>query len=429
MSEIDGRSIERIGKSREAPPIFRQGNSIGCGNLAAIGVTMGCYESIRFDGDRAQRRAPLAPLRGTTPDTGGLMLARSCLTIAAFALCCSTANAQQKAFYAGKQLTILVNYDAGGPTDLEARLLSRHLGRHIPGNPRIIVQNMGGAAGLIGTKYLGEIAPRDGTMMGYFTGATQRYVSNPERFNVDFRTYEFIAVLPSGRIHFMRTDVPPGIKRAADVIKGENIVVGGLGPQQPKDMAMRLTLDMLGARYSYVTGYNSSAQAMLALQRGEISYYADSPPLYKTKIAPEVKEGKLIPLFYDPGFDGTAFSVPAYMKDHPIQPFHELYRSIKGTMPSGQLWEAYKSMLLVNGTMYRMLTLPPEAPRDTVGALRAAVVKLAADKQYIDEALKLMGDAPEYVTSTTLNDEVRKALTIDPKLKDFMDAYGKRVAK
>ncbi len=248
---------------------------------------------------------------------------------------------------------------AGGPTDLEARLLSRHLGRHIAGNPRIIVQNMGGAAGLIGTKYLGEVAPRDGTMMGYFTGATQRYVSNPERFNVDFRTYEFIAVLPSGRIHFMRTDVRPGIKRAADVIKGENIVVGGLGPQQPKDMAMRLTLDMLGARYTYVTGYNSSAQAMIALQRGEISYYADSPPLYKTKIEPQVKAGTLIPVFYDPGFDGTDFSVPAYMKDHAILPFHELHRSIKGTMPSGQLWEAYKSMLLVNGTMYRMIALPP----------------------------------------------------------------------
>ena len=144
------------------------------------------------------------------------MLARSCLAIAALALCCNNAGAQQP-FYAGKQLTILVNYDAGGPTDLEARLLSRHIGRHIAGNPRIIVQNMGGAAGLIGTKYLGEVAPRDGTMLGYFTGATQRYVSNPERFNVDFRTYEFIAVLPSGRIHFMRTDVRPGIKRAADV--------------------------------------------------------------------------------------------------------------------------------------------------------------------------------------------------------------------
>ena len=169
--------------------------------------------------------------------------------------------------------------------------LSRHIGQHIPGNPRIIVQNMGGAGGLIGTKYLGEVAPRDGWMMGYFTASTQRYVSNPERFKVDFRTYEFIAVLPSGRIHFMRTDVRPGIKTAADVIKGEDIVVGGLAARRPKDMAMRLTLDMLGVQYRYVTGYNSSAQAMIALQRGEISYYADSPPLYRTKIEPQVKAG------------------------------------------------------------------------------------------------------------------------------------------
>ena len=112
-----------------------------------------------------------------------------------------------------------------------------------------------------------------------------------------------------------------------------------------------------------------------------------------------MKEGKLIPVFYDPNFDGKDFSVPAYMKDHAILPFHELYRSIKGTMPSGELWEAYKSILLVNGTMYRMLALPPGAPQDAVNALRAAVVKLAADKSYIDEAHKLMGDVPEYVTS------------------------------
>ena len=76
----------------------------------------------------------------------------------------------------------------------------------------IIVQNMAGAAGMVATKYLGEVASRDGTMLGYFTGSTQRYVSIPERFNVDFRSYEFIAVVPSGRIHFMRTDVRPGIK-------------------------------------------------------------------------------------------------------------------------------------------------------------------------------------------------------------------------
>jgi tripartite-type tricarboxylate transporter receptor subunit TctC len=335
----------------------------------------------------------------------------------------------EPAFYAGKQITILVNYDAGGPTDLEARVFSRHIAKHIPGNPRVIVQNMGGAGGIVGTKFLGEVGPRDGSMLGYFTASTQRYVSNPERFKVDFRTYEFIAVLPSGRIHFMRTDIRPGMHAPADVVGGENIVVGGLQRDGPKDVAMRLTLDMLGAHYRYVTGYNSSAQAMIALQRGEINYYADSPPLYKTKIEPLVKAGSLMPVFYDPQYDGHEFAVPLYMRSYSIKPFHELYKSIKGTMPSGQLWEAYKSLLLTNGTMYRQIVLPPGAPQAAVTTLRAAVAQLANDQDYIAEANKVMGEAPEYVTSASLNDDVRKALSISPELKAFMDAYGKSQPK
>jgi tripartite-type tricarboxylate transporter receptor subunit TctC len=340
-------------------------------------------------------------------------------------LATGAADAQQP-FYAGKKLTILVNYDAGGATDLEARLIARHIGKHIPGNPTIIVQNMGGAGGLIGTKYLGEVAPRDGSMVGYFTGSSQRYVSNPERFKVDFRTYEFVAVVPSGRIHFMRTDVKPGIKTATDVVKGQDIIVGGLGRDGPKDMTMRLTLDMLGANYRYVTGYNSSARAMLALFRGEINYYADSPPLYKSKIAPLVAKGELVPIFYDPGYDGTAFNVPTFVKGLPIMPFQELHQKIKGTQPSGQMWEAYKSILYVNGQMYRLVTLPPGAPKAAVDALRGAVLRTEKDPAYISEAQKLMGDVPNYVSSPTLNDDVRKALSISPELKAFMVAYAKK---
>jgi len=350
-----------------------------------------------------------------------------CPAIASFLFLVAAAGAQaQPSFYAGKQLTILVNYDAGGPTDFEARLLARHIGKHIAGRPNIIVQNMAGAGGLIGTKYLGEVAPRDGTMAGYFTGSTQRFVSNPERFSVDFRTYEFIAVLPSGRLHFMRTDVKPGIKTATDVVKSQDLVVGGLGRDGPKDLAMRLTLDLLGVRYKYVTGYNSSAQAVLALQRGEISYYSDSPPLYKTKIDPLVKAGQLIPVFYDPQFDGSEFSVPKYVKGLAIMPFHEFHKTIKSTMPTGPLWEAYKSILHVNGTMYRLIALPPGAPKDAVNALREAVLRLNEDKDYLEEAERTMGDMPEYVSGPNLNDEVRKGLSISPELKAFLEDYVKK---
>ena len=332
-------------------------------------------------------------------------------------------------FYAGKTLFILVNYDAGGPTDIEARVLARHLAKHIPGNPNIIVQNMGGAAGLVGAKYLGEVAPKDGLVAGYLTAATQRYVANPDKFNVDFRTYEFIAIVPSGRIHFMRADVKPGIRQATDIVKAQNIVMGGLGPDAPKDLAMRLTLDMLGVPYKYVTGYNSSAQAQLALQRDEISYYADSPPIYNTKIEPLVKSGLLAAVFYDPGYDGVAFSVPKQMKGLPILPFHELYQKAKGGQPSGPLWEAYKSLLTVNGAMYRLMALPPGAPQAAVDALREAVLQLNDDRAYLEEAQKTMGDAPEYISNLHLNDDVRKGLSIEPGLKKFMDDYVKQAER
>src|ERR1043166_9892269 len=101
---------------------------------------------------------------------------------------------------------------------------------------------------------------------------------------------------------------------------------------------------------------------MLALARGEISFHADSPPSYVTKVEPLVKTGELIVPYYDPGFNGTEFRVPRQIRGFAMQPFHEFYKSVKGKMPSGDLWEAYKTVLTVNGTMYRLPAMPPAAP-------------------------------------------------------------------
>jgi len=74
--------------------------------------------------------------------------------------------AADEPFYKGKRLTILINFAPGGPTDIEGRLLAKYLGRHLDGQPFIVVQNKDGAGGLVGTNYLGEVAPRDGSMAG-----------------------------------------------------------------------------------------------------------------------------------------------------------------------------------------------------------------------------------------------------------------------
>ena len=125
----------------------------------------------------------------------------------------------EEPFYKGKRLTLLINFAAGGPTDIEGRLFAKYLVKHIDGQPGMIVQNMDGAGGLIGAQYLGEIAPKDGTVVGYLSGSAWLYVSDPDRWRVDFRKYEFVAYQPGTTVHYVRTDVPPGMHAPADIAK------------------------------------------------------------------------------------------------------------------------------------------------------------------------------------------------------------------
>ena len=246
--------------------------------------------------------------------------------------CRSDAAAADEAIYKGKRLTVLVNFAAGGPTDIEGRLFAKHIAKHIDGAPTIIVQNMEGAGGLIGNNYLGEIAPKDGTVVGYFTGAAWLYATEPDKHRIDFRSYEFVAYQPGTTVYYMRTDVAPGIKAATDIVKAQGLVAGGLSADSSKDLLMRLTLDMLGVPFKYVTGYRSNQNARLALQQGEINFFAESPPGYRSVVEPSlVKSGQVIPLYYDPGWNGESISVPKQIEGLAILPFQELYRKIKGT--------------------------------------------------------------------------------------------------
>src|SRR5262245_47326277 len=93
----------------------------------------------------------------------------------------------QEPFYKGKRLTVLVNFDAGSATDIEGRVFARHFAKHIDGQPQVIVQNIAGAGGNNGTQYLSEVAPKDGTTLGYLTGSAWNFASHPQSFRLDFR--------------------------------------------------------------------------------------------------------------------------------------------------------------------------------------------------------------------------------------------------
>ena len=328
-------------------------------------------------------------------------------------------------YYAGKTLTVMINFAPGGPTDIEGRLFARYLGRHIAGKPTVIAQNKPGAGGLIGVNYLGKIAPRDGTMLGYLTSTAWPAVANPDRFETNFKDFEFVAYQPGTSIYYVRTDVAPGLKTPADLAHAKGLVAGGLEKTNAKDLGIRLTLDMLGVPYKYVTGYGSNQPARLAFERDEINFFVKSPPAYRGVIEPGmVKSGVAIPVFYDTVYNGETFSEPKQIQGLGLLPFHEVYKKVKGEMPSGPRWEAYLAVTTLRGTMQRIAALPPGSPEDAVKALRAAVISLNDDPGFAEDAMKAIGFVPDYEAGPNTNKQVRNVLSIDPRIKKFVDDYA-----
>src|SRR5215475_991500 len=356
-------------------------------------------------------------------------MASSCMRVAIAALAVVLAaipscGEAQEPFYKGKRLNLLINFAPGGPADIEGRLVAKHLAKHIDGAPGIIVQNKDGAGGLIGINYLGELGPRDGTMAGYLTAAAWNYVIEPGSFRVPFDQYEFVAYQPVNIIYYMRADTPPGMKSAADIMQAKGLVTGGLAADSLKDILIRLTLDMLGVPYKHVTGFRSSAPARLALQRGEINFFSESSPSYFGVVEPSlVRTGQVIPVWYDPIYDGRTFAPFRQMDDQAVAGFPDFYRKVKGNAPSGRLWDVYRTNLAVDSAMLRIAVFPPGVPSAAVDTLRQAFARLNGDKEFAEEALKSIQFVPQYVTGADINDQVRRTLVVDPEIRKFVADY------
>jgi tripartite-type tricarboxylate transporter receptor subunit TctC len=341
-----------------------------------------------------------------------------------------TSSVAQEPFYKGKRLSMLINFGPGSSTDIEARLFGQHFSKHIDGRPELIMQNMDGAGGLNGGLHLGEIGPNDGTRFGYLTALGWLYATEPERFRVDLKSYEFVGSQSGTAVYFARADAAPGIKDAADIAKAQHLVSGGISARSGRDATIRLTLELLGVPFRHVTGYRSGEHAMLALQRGEIQFYSSTTPGYRARVEPDlVKTGIVTPLYFDPNWDGKKFVVSKQVEGLPILPFQELYRKIKGTMPNGPLWDAYVACITVNGDLQRLVALPPGAPKAALGALRAALLRLNDDSEFAAAAMKVLGFVPEYHAGPDANERVRGALSIRPEIRKFVADYLNRASK
>jgi tripartite-type tricarboxylate transporter receptor subunit TctC len=359
-----------------------------------------------------------------TRETLGIAL--RCGLFAGLALASSGygAAAQDNNFYKGKKLTFLINFTPGGPTDFEGRLVARHIARHIPGAPVIIPRNMPGAGGVVGLNWLGKIAPRDGTVVGFLTGAASKATMGDPGIKVDILKMGFIASGPGTSVAYIRTDVAPGMKTPADILKATSFWAAGLSPESDKDVRIRMQLDMLGLTYKYISGYRGSAETRLALQRGEIQMTAESMPTYRASIEPGlIKPGTAIPLWYDPFDDGKSFSTPPEAAGIAAETFTSFYRRVKGEPPKGLIWDSYRVVNNVGTLFLRTILAPVGTPPAAIAALKDGLVKMQQDPVYKAEAVKAIRYVPRYVTDADMEAIFRKTIAPPREIRAFFRSY------
>jgi tripartite-type tricarboxylate transporter receptor subunit TctC len=179
--------------------------------------------------------------------------------------------ARAQDFYKGKTFTIVVGFSPAGGFDNYARVLARYFGKHIPGNPTVIVQNMPGAGSLTSVRYLNLTAPKDGTVMTIFNpGLITQSVVQPDRVNLDFRQYSWVGVAtPDFRVCYGYG--PNGIKSWDQLMHGgKQFIIGSTGKGSGNYINGATLRIVFHAPVKQVLGFPGSAEQRLAIEQGEL---------------------------------------------------------------------------------------------------------------------------------------------------------------
>ena len=180
--------------------------------------------------------------------------------------------AHAQAFFKGKTVRIVVGSTAGGGLDTYARTVGRHLGKHVPGSPIVIVENMPGAGSLIAANHLYRVAKPDGLTVGHFLGSLLLGQSlGQPGIEFDARKFEFIGAAN-------KEDVVCALTRASGITTVEKwaaartpVKIGGIAPGAPPDNAPRMLKATLGLPIQLVSGYKGTAEVRLAAEAGEVA--------------------------------------------------------------------------------------------------------------------------------------------------------------
>jgi len=330
-------------------------------------------------------------------------------------------------FYKGKTITMIVNYPAGGPTDIEGRIVAQHLPAYIPGNPTIVIKNVGGAGGLIGTNQLAEASP-NGDTMGFFTlDVVAQIVGNPA-LRIGYENFIMIAAVESPLVVYARKDTPPGLKVASDIMKASEFKALSLNAQSSNTVNQTLSLDLLGLKYQAVPAYRGLKEVETAILQNIGQLANSSLSGWSGSIVPSMGD-VVLPLWQlaPRGKDG---SYPRSVALPGLPTFEEFYASVNGgKKPSGFLHEVLRATSDSLVAMFRTALMPPKTNAEAVAIMRSAFVEMWKSPDFIRDYSKVLKTEPIFVSGEDAQATVAALASVKPEIKTFLVDYSNKLVK
>ncbi len=285
----------------------------------------------------------------------------------------------QTPFYQRKTITLVVGTTAGSTYDAYARFIARHWGKHIPGNPDFIVQNMPGAGSLIAANYLYGLAKPDGlTIASIIPALYFNQLAGRKEVQFDYSKFNWIgSVDRSNNLIYMRSDTPfktiYDVRRAAEPPKCAATATGTIGHYMP-----RLLNETIGTKFNIVLGYIGGPEMDLAVERNEVQCRAFTHAAWFS--------GELYRTWRTNGFAHVLIQTGRKRDERlpQIPTLNELMDEFKTDEAGRRL----TTVVLASGELGRPYLLPPGIPADQLKILREAFMKTMADPEFLNEAKK-----------------------------------------
>ena len=283
------------------------------------------------------------------------------LALAASSICLP-AHAQPRVDFAGKTITIISSFGAGGGYTTYADLIARYLGAHLPGRPNVIVKTMPGAGGLSGTNFLANVAARDGTALGVIpqTVAIAQAMREPG-LRYDVHAFNWIGRVNSN-VEVEQIWHTAAVKTIADA-KTKEAILGGTGPESSSVVFPRILNAMFGMKFKVVAGYEGVNMVSIAMERGEVEGMVRPWSVTKT-VRPEwLRDGKINLL------------VQYALQRHPEIPAVPAVVDLAESEQQRQILGLFAS----GSDIGRAIVAPPGVAAETVAALRAGFMETMRD--------------------------------------------------